>query len=390
MIRGWIATALLAGSWLFGLGYYQPANVAVWFGLLMAAVILLGDVPVPQLSRTRAILAVVLLLPSAWLVPLPYKAIPLLFAGGLLLTSAPVPRRWPRWLGQGGIAGAAILLGQSLALEGYAMLTARSHELPAPLAQLLAVVTRAVGVETAVDGSLARAPQLGTDATRGRHVGPAAGRRQRLLLGGRFGSARVECMRSGSGGTASGLKTWLLDALRLAAIGAIWAPLRAAVLIGLWLQRSLRADSLGEVNVADVFVNGWLHLLLLAGPVLFASCVLGKTTHGPEAGWRHGLGGHALRRAPRLNRRAGWFGVPLLLIAAGTGLAGLSLALGACGAAASRPDHDRRTPLDVGADDDALWHDGVWRSRLVQLCRGLRLLRSVLPDVTIAGDGRDR
>ena len=115
--------------------------------------LLLGDVPAPQLSRKRAILAVVLLLPSAWLVPLPYKAIPLLFAGGLLLTSVPVPRRWPRWLAQGGIAGAAILLGQSLALEGYAMLTARAHELPAPLAQLLAVVTRALGVETAVDGS---------------------------------------------------------------------------------------------------------------------------------------------------------------------------------------------------------------------------------------------
>ena len=65
------------------------------------------------------------------------------------------------------------------------------------------------------------------------------------------------------------------------------------MLIGLWLQRSLRADSLGEVNVADVFVNGWLHLLLLAGPVFLASCVLVKrrTARRPACG--HGLDGHA-------------------------------------------------------------------------------------------------
>ena len=153
MIRNWIATALLAGSWLFGLGYYQPASVAVWFGLLTAAVLLLGDVPVPQLSCKRTILAVVLLLPSAWLVSFPSKAIPLLLAGGLVLTSASLPRRWPRWLGQGAVAGAAILLGQSLVLEGYAMLTARAHELPAALVHLLAAVPRALGVETALDGS---------------------------------------------------------------------------------------------------------------------------------------------------------------------------------------------------------------------------------------------
>jgi len=40
MIRGWIATALLAGSWLFGLGYYQPANIVIWGTLLLRPAVL--------------------------------------------------------------------------------------------------------------------------------------------------------------------------------------------------------------------------------------------------------------------------------------------------------------------------------------------------------------
>ena len=318
MTRGWIATALLAGSWLFGLGYYQPANAAVWCGLVLAAVILLGDVPAPRLTGRQAVLAAVLLLPSAWLVPLPYKTIPLLLVGGLLLTSAPVPRRWPRWLAQGGIATAAILLGQSLALEGYALLTARAHELPSPLAHLLSGVTRALGVETAVDGSwlvlrsLEQTQRVGAtwdlllDAA---SVCFLAGGWVLLGLTNRFGRE----------GTANSPKTWLHDALRLAAIAGGWAPLRAALLMGLWLQRSLRADSLGEVNVADVFVNGWLYLFLLAGPACLAICVMGRRRAD-----------HALTPDPsepdepqaslRSEPGRDWRIASPLLVAAGTGL----------------------------------------------------------------------
>jgi hypothetical protein len=319
MIRNWSATALLAGSWLFGLGYYQPANVAVWLGLLMAALLLLGDVPVPRLSCKRTILAVVLLLPSAWIVSFPSKAIPLLLAGGLLLTSAPLPRRWPRWLGQGAVAGAAILLAQSLALEGHAMLTARAHELPAPLAQLLAAVPRALGVETALDGSWL--------VLRSLEQAQRVGATWDLLL-----DAASVCFLVGGwvllglrphspcGRTTGCIKRWLIDALCLAAFGAIWAPMRAAVLIGIWLQRSLRADSLGDVNVADVFVNGWLHLLLLAGPVFFAICVFVRRRTAQRPAWSMSQNDTTSSCVP-VEPAGGRFGIPLLLIAAGTGLA---------------------------------------------------------------------
>lgn len=281
MNRAWIATALLAGSWLFGLGYYQPGNAAVWCGLLLAAVLLLGGARVPWPGQRQAVLAALLLLPSVWLVPLPYKAIPLLLAGGLLLTVVPVPRRWPRWLGQGGVVAAATLLAQSLALEGYAALTARGHELPMLLAHLLAAVMRCVGIETAVDGSWL--------VLRSLEPTQRVGATWDLLLdagsvGFLAGGLVVLGLMERTGGCTRGrLREWLSDALRLAAIQAIWAPLRAAILIGLWLQRALRADSIGAPNTADVFVNGWLYVAMLAGPTLLAICVVGRRRWAGQA-----------------------------------------------------------------------------------------------------------
>lgn len=273
MKRAWIATALLAGSWLFGLGYYQPANTAIWCGMVFAAVLLLGGVNVQYPGRRWELLAAGLLLPAVWLVPLPYKAIPLLLAGGLLLGASSVPRPWPRWLGRGGVVAAAILLAQSLAIEAYAALTARTHELPGPLAQLLAAMLRCVGIETAVDGSwlavrsLEPTQRVGATWDLLLDAGSVAFLAGGLILLGLSATSR----RLGHS-----FRGWLGDALRLILIQAIWAPLRASLLIALWLQRALRADSMAAPNVADVFVNGWLHVALLAGPVLLAVCVLDR------------------------------------------------------------------------------------------------------------------
>jgi len=274
MKRAWIATALLAGSWLVGRGYYQPGSGAVWCGLVVAAVLLLGHISPGWSGRWQAVLAAVLLLPSVWLAPLPYKAIPILLASGLLLTVLDIPRRWPRHLGQGGIAAAAILLAQSLAIEAYAALTARAHELPMPLAQLLAAVTRSLGIETALDGgwlvlgSLESPQRVGATWDLLWDAGSVA-----FLAG---GLVVLGLTMETAACPASRLRGWLSDAARLVAIQAIWSPLRAALLIGLWLQRAFRADSLWAPNAADVFVNGWLYVALLAGPALLAICVLGR------------------------------------------------------------------------------------------------------------------
>ena len=69
MIRLWIGTALLAGSWLLGLDYFYPASPWAWLALVAAAVVLLGqavDKPLAASQTRLEAVALVLLLPAVW------------------------------------------------------------------------------------------------------------------------------------------------------------------------------------------------------------------------------------------------------------------------------------------------------------------------------------
>ena len=102
MIRFWIGTALLAGSWLFGLDYFYPANPWAWLAAIAAAVVLLGRtsaVPDKPLAALHSI-ALVLFLPAVWFAPWPYRAAPLLIVAGLGLQLVPIGKRWSDWLAQ--------------------------------------------------------------------------------------------------------------------------------------------------------------------------------------------------------------------------------------------------------------------------------------------------
>jgi hypothetical protein len=156
MTRAWIATALLAGSWLIGLGYYQPANLFAWAIMIVAATVLLVDVPVRWPTRRASIIAIGMLLVPAWLMALPYKAIPLLLLGGLLLHVLPTPRRWPGRFAGGCAVAALILTAQALTMECYASLTARQHELPWPLTHLVGLVPRMLGLDAGICCSIRR------------------------------------------------------------------------------------------------------------------------------------------------------------------------------------------------------------------------------------------
>ena len=96
MRRAWTGTALLAGSWLLGLGYLQPPQYLAWGVFLVAAAALLTEVPVHPPSTPALALAIALLVPALWVMPLPYKAIPILLTAGTLVHVVPIPRRWPR------------------------------------------------------------------------------------------------------------------------------------------------------------------------------------------------------------------------------------------------------------------------------------------------------
>ena len=49
-LRSWIAVAALAGSWMFGLGYFYPADFSAWAILIAAGAILLFGTKVPSPS----------------------------------------------------------------------------------------------------------------------------------------------------------------------------------------------------------------------------------------------------------------------------------------------------------------------------------------------------
>ena len=124
MIRFWIGTALLAGSWLLGLDYFYPANPYAWLAAVAAGVVLLGNASKPLAASQLRAAAIVLFLPAVWFASWPYRAAPLLIVLGLAIPLLPIesdgPTGWPAapwWR-------ASCCLVQALVLELYAAHTA--------------------------------------------------------------------------------------------------------------------------------------------------------------------------------------------------------------------------------------------------------------------------
>ena len=153
MIRAWIGMALLAVSWLLGLEYYGPANYPAWATVVVLGVVLLSGTIARGPGRRDAWIALALLLPAMWFTPWPYRAAPLLIMLGLAAELAPIPRRWAKSLGRGALVAGVVMLVQGLLMVSYAAQTARSHELPWPMPQVLAGVASLLGIEAVADGS---------------------------------------------------------------------------------------------------------------------------------------------------------------------------------------------------------------------------------------------
>ena len=290
MIRTWAALALLAASWLPGLGYFEPVSWPAWAVMVTAAVLLLAGgwdkaalaaagpptaVPAgPSLARGELVppygpsrsahstvgqgTTLLALLPAAWLMPWPYKAVPLAIGVGLVLGWAPVPRRWPAALGWGAVQAGLVLLVQSLAMMHYAGFTARWHDLPWPLAWLVGLIASTSGLDAALDQStvaIYSMPEIHRfAATWELLVDPVS---VCFLVGGLV----ILGLR------AVGLRMWTRSAGVLALVLVLWLPLRTGLLLTLYMHRVLRGDAATAMNQ---FFNPWVHLLLAAGPVLLA------------------------------------------------------------------------------------------------------------------------
>jgi hypothetical protein len=275
----------------------------------------------PRDQRTIfAYLAIFLLLPVVWLAPWPFRAAPLLLVLGLIIeqfarkvaaadssgnlenvgataglsgsiegtvgqansgnhesrSNYPSKKLLHRSLlcslsGSFNAAG-LILFAQIPCLTLYAWWTSRCHDLPSPLPQLLAAAAQLTGVDatshvSADDSSVVfetvrRTHRLG--ATWDLLFDPAtlcffAG--GLVLLGLFVWQTRPAGRR---------LKAWIAPAGALCLVIAAWLPIRAALLVAVYVHRVLRGDYSSPLFAMNHFFSPWLLLLLLLGPALLA------------------------------------------------------------------------------------------------------------------------
>ena len=327
MIYCWIATALLAGSWLFGLDYYYPASplvhavlIAAGLGLLAAGCAWLKSGPIqlqksqliqsqksqriesleseriqdsasqdsadrpaataeilnlsqalqahsilPEAAWARAAIALLLLPAAIWL-PWPYRLASLLAAVGLAGSLIEMPRPWLRRLCGGAFVAGVILHAQAAAIAVYWQLTARSHDLPWPLPHLLAIVAQLFGMEAA-----AQSDAVVLHSMRQVH---RLGATWDLLL-----DPATLCFAVGAlvvfglqiAARGENRRAWPLWRPRLTLLAVVigcWLPLRAGGLMAVYLQRVLRTEWELPLHAMNHLFSPWVLLLLLAVPVL--------------------------------------------------------------------------------------------------------------------------
>jgi len=219
---------------------------------------------------------IAMLLPVLFLAPWPYAAAPLLLAAGLGIRLVPLRPEWPKRLAGGMIAAGAILLVQSVGLFAYEAFTARFSDVPAPLASLLAWVAGLAGLDVAPFGTelplftMRQVHRLG--ATWGLLLDPAT---WCFLVGG-------VAWLAVRGPNGAGLAGALRSAARFALPVLLWLPIRAVLLMAIYLHRALRTGYDDPLTVLpDQFWDRWVLLGLLIVPVLLAWRFV-RAAAGPE------------------------------------------------------------------------------------------------------------
>jgi hypothetical protein len=268
MIRRWIGIALLAGSWLLGSGYFHAPHWLAWAIVVIAGfTCLMGSLN--RFAPTAPWAVALMLLPAIWLAPWSYRLAPLAIAIGAAASNVPVMRRWLRPASSALLLGGVVLMAQALALLAYAMATARSHQLPEPLPQIIAFFSRIVGIDAGTDGV-----NVTMGAMRQSH---SMGATWELLLdvptlcflvGGAVMLAMLAQANLPRGKRG---RYWLAATRTLFLCVVAWLPVRVMLMLSVYMHRVLRTDYDAAYSVMNQFWNEWVNVLLLAPPVLLAA-----------------------------------------------------------------------------------------------------------------------
>jgi hypothetical protein len=265
MRRAWVGLALLSASWLFALRYYHAGSWPLWAALIVVGTGLFTGVRRHTPGKAESIVALVLLLPVISVAPWPYRAAPVLMVAGLALCLAPIPRQWPKAIGSAALLAGIILTAQALAVVAYESITARSHELPRLLSLLLVGLARLVGLDAALDGSdlalysVRTVHRLG--ATWELFLDPPT---LCFLVGGLVMLWIVRGSRSGKRGG------WWAQPTLVVVLVVLWLPVRAVLLMSIFVHRALRTEYDTPLALMNQFWNPWILLVLLFVPVLLA------------------------------------------------------------------------------------------------------------------------
>jgi len=221
-----------------------------------------------------------LLLPAVVIAPWPHRAGFLLAAVGLWLVASGSRRRWVNRGATALAAGGVMIIAQALAMVTYRHLTARFPDLPGPLTHLLRTVATLAGIDAVADGPLLvmdAAPQVQPfAATWGLLADPvsvcfAAG--GLILIVFRGAGARGAESRGVGGKTLAALLLTM----------AVWLPVRAVLLLGVYLNSALRTDYGVELDALGSFWNPWVQLGLALVPAAVLARITGPYASGATA-----------------------------------------------------------------------------------------------------------
>lgn len=295
MITALLGLALMAGAAMAASGLYEPAQpvASVVLGSLATLLMIcagrrpegnaLGDdsgrgaVARNPVGGAAVGWAALLLAPAALLVPWPGRAALLLLPAGWLTQAFAGPSERLHRIGRRLAAAGWTLTVMLLVLAAYTAITARNHDLPGPLAYLLCLLLRAMGVSADADGAVVHLHSW-------RQMHPLAATwdalfdpMSLLLVAGAAAWAAWGWFDAGglpegsSGGRARGGEVWRRWVLPLAVVWLCWQPLRWLLLTAVYLDRVMRFPPQWHLHTMNHYFSLWVGLATTIALALLAA-----------------------------------------------------------------------------------------------------------------------